>query len=200
MTVIARASERGHHPVMWRMRCVCGREVCRRVSPFKRGILVSCGCQANALIAKSKTTHGGRDTRLWRIWNGMKYRCNTPTCRQYRHYGGRGIGIYKPWNDDFSIFREAAIESGYKDDLTIERIEVNKGYQPGNIKWIPKGQQALNTTRTIILEFNGERKTLKAWSLHYGYAAHQVRRVAKRFNISFQSALERIAVERSPVG
>lgn len=87
--------------------------------------------------------HGGKGTRLYSIWKGMRGRCFSPYKQAYKNYGGRGITICKEW-EDFSTFRKWALENGYKDNLTIERKDVNGNYDPTNCCWIPLSEQAKN--------------------------------------------------------
>jgi hypothetical protein len=98
-------------------------------------------------------THGlsrdntGKKTRLFRIWTGMKTRCFNKKDRAYPGYGGRGIIICDEWMD-FASFHTWAVSHGYKDDLTIERIDNDGSYEPQNCTWIPRGKQALNRRNT----------------------------------------------------
>lgn len=92
---------------------------------------------------------GYSKTKLFTIWMGMRQRCNDKNCDSYFNYGGRGITVCDEWNIDFKAFRSWAELNGYKDGLSIERIDVNKGYYPENCKWITMKQQAINKRNTI---------------------------------------------------
>ena len=110
-------------------------------------------------IRAAATKHGGKGTRLYHVWKGIRYRCNSPHCAAFPNYGGRGIKLCKEW-DDFSVFRDWAHRSGYEDSLTIDRIDVNKGYYPGNCRWISLGDQAKNRRGTIWTEYEGVKYCL----------------------------------------
>ena len=116
----------------------------------------TCGC--------SNGTHHKRNTRLYHIFHDMKKRCYNPNSKSYKDYGGRGIKICKEWLYDFMSFYNWATSNGYNDNLTIERINVNKDYQPSNCKWITFKEQARNKRNTVYLIHNGYTDSLVNWS------------------------------------
>ena len=97
----------------------------------------------------------------------MKYRCYNPSYNEYHRYGGRGIVVCDEWKDSFETFYKWAINNGYKDNLTIERKDYDGNYCPENCCWIPMEQQARNTSKNKMLEFNGERKIMVEWAEEY---------------------------------
>lgn len=107
-------------------------------------------------------THGMSGTRPYRNWAAMRNRCNNPHDEGYKNYGGRGIKVCPEWQT-FESFWNWALFNGYKDGLTIERIDVNGDYCPENCTWIEKQYQPRNTRRNIFVEYNGETKCLKDW-------------------------------------
>lgn len=112
-------------------------------------------------------THGGKGTRLYRIWTGMRTRCFNERAREYPLYGGRGITICDEWMD-FARFREWALANGYRNKLTIERVDNDGNYAPENCRWIPLGEQALNRSNTIVITFRGRTQPLVVWSEETG--------------------------------
>lgn len=106
--------------------------------------------------------HGGKGTRLYGIWKGMKSRCYNKNHSAYSRYGGRGITVCDEWINSFPTFRDWAFASGYADDLTLDRKENALGYTPGNCRWVTYKEQANNTRRSKIIEYNGETGTIAA--------------------------------------
>jgi hypothetical protein len=129
----------------------------------------SCGCFRKEVSKERATTHGHRRdspySRLYEIWIGMRYRCQNPKRKAYVNYGARGIKVCPEWNLNFTTFLEWAKQSGYRDDLTIERKDVNGNYEPDNCTWIPLGDQAYNKTNSNRITAFGETKTLSEWLL-----------------------------------
>jgi len=81
--------------------------------------------------------HGGYNTRLYRTWIAIKSRCFNSNETSYKHYGARGISVCPEWLHDFAAFRDYALSHGYADNLTIDRLDNDSNYEPGNIRFIP---------------------------------------------------------------
>lgn len=119
--------------------------------------------------------HGLRKTRLFSIWINIRTRCNNPNSNRYGRYGGRGIKVCEEWNTDFLTFRDWALSNGYRDDLTIDRIDNDGNYCPENCRWVTLKEQARNTKRNVTVELSGEEKTLIEWCELYGINYKTVR-------------------------
>ena len=111
---------------------------------------------------KNRFTPSG--TRLYRIWGNMKTRCYNPNCKEYDRYGGRGIKICSEWIDDFATFENWAYANGYREYLSIDRINNDKGYDPDNCRWADQHTQTRNTSKVNFIEIEGEVKTLAEWA------------------------------------
>lgn len=99
-----------------------------------------------------KEQHGDRKTRLYTIWTNMKARCNRKTHPQFNNYGGRGIKLSVEWNNSYSVFKEWALNNGYLNNLSIDRIDNNIGYSPCNCRWVTSKIQNNNKRDNIIID------------------------------------------------
>lgn len=102
--------------------------------------------------------------RIKNILYRMKSRCNDKNNNRYNRYGGRGIYVCEEWSNGYDNFIKWSLENGYRDDLSIDRIDNNKPYEPSNCRWATNIEQANNKSNNIILEYNGESHTQAEWS------------------------------------
>lgn len=123
------------------------------------------------------------DTRLFSIFKGMRERCYRSNSIAYKNYGGRGIKICDDWKNDFMKFYNWAIENGYKEDLTIERIDVNGNYEPKNCKWISKREQSYNRRINLLIKYNNETHTITEWAEKRGVKRDLLYNRIKRMGI-----------------
>ena len=157
---------------MWECICDCGNTVIVRSDCLRSGNTKSCGCYAKELFMEYRKTnnfsvHKGYGTRLYRIWSSMKGRCYNKNHKYYKHYGGRGITICEEWKKDFSLFREWSYSNGYKEDMSIDRIDNDKGYFPDNCRYIYYKDQPKNRRSNHIVTINGEEMTASECSRKY---------------------------------
>lgn len=131
---------------------------------------------------KNAVKHGLSNTRLHRIWHSMYCRCYYKSTNQFQNYGGKGIKVCEEWknSDGFIHFYNWAIKNGYKEDLTLDRIDNEKDYCPENCKWSTKKEQSNNKTNNVLYEFNGEVKTSKQWCELYGISQTTLKDRLKR--------------------
>lgn len=164
LIVIKRAENVKSRHIIWLCRCDCGKEVKTRWQPLLSGRTMSCGCYRKDI----NTKHGMSRTRLGRIWREMNARCYNENNNAFKDYGGRGIGVCKEWGDNVLAFCDWADKNGYKDNLTIERVDVNGNYDPGNCKWVTMKEQENNRTNNRLITYNGKTKTAMQWSDELG--------------------------------
>lgn len=128
--------------------------------------------------------HGLSRTRLYRIYNNMKSRCYKSYAKEYEDYGGRGISICDEWlgRIGFINFYKCAMEHGYDDKLTIDRIDNDKNYEPGNCRWVTRLIQNNNSRHANLIEFNGEKHSIAEWSRIKGISQNTL---AKRIKMGW---------------
>lgn len=174
LTVVRRVENNKHGNSMWECVCECGEKRVVQGCGLTNGHSSSCGCtRKEKLIQRNiefdgNTTHGMCKTRIYRIWQGIKRRCcNSNDYSHYKEYGGRGITVCEEWQR-FESFYEWAMQNGYADDLTIDRIDVNGNYEPSNCRWTTPKEQANNTRTNRVFTYNGKTQTLTMWAEEYG--------------------------------
>ena len=129
-SLVARRSYRAKGKIWWECQCDCGKAKLARVDALIAGTTIHCGCSRRGRVLL-------RFKKLRNVWHGMLSRCEDPRHVAYKNYGGRGILICKSWHS-FESFKEWAIESEYNPRLTIDRIDNDSNYCPGNCQWITK--------------------------------------------------------------
>ena len=153
---------------LWECKCDCGKSVIVQKTNLISGNTKSCGC----LNMERKTKHNKSKSRLFRVWEGIKQRCLNPNSSEYKNYGGRGIGICDEWLD-FETFYEWATNNGFIEDVskgqnTIDRIDVNRNYEPGNCRFVDMKVQSNNTRRNRYITFNNKTQTISQWARELG--------------------------------
>lgn len=173
LTVLERSPDVGNGKkpcVKWVCKCDCGNIVVASGSGLRSGHHKTCG--------RCRKTHP-EDHRLYECWFNMKRRCKEPTNKRWSCYGGKGIKICSEWND-FEVFKKWAIENGYQDDLTIDRIDNNGDYCPSNCRWTDRYTQQNNTSRNRYVQVYGETMTMaqaaRKLGVTYSAIQHRVQR------------------------
>ena len=173
LVVLAEHPERGKRgEVLWVCKCDCGNTKIINGNSLRRGASTTCGC--------STVKHRMHGTRLYRIFEGMLKRCYNPRHRWYKRYGGRGIRICDEWIENRGAFFSWAMANGYRDDLTIDRIDVNGNYCPENCRFVDMKAQINNRSVTPTVEINGQAKTISELSVITGIEYQTLYRRYKR--------------------
>lgn len=158
---------KGNHYTRWLCECECGtvREI--NANSLLNGKSRSCGCfqrERSAEIASELfSIHHETKSRLYQCWASMKARCYDPRNIGYANYGGRGIRVCAEWLS-YEPFRDWAMSNGYRDELTLDRIDFNGNYEPNNCRWATHIEQSNNRRSNVFLEYNGEKHTIADWA------------------------------------
>lgn len=159
-----------HVRVKWKCLCKCGTLSIVVSDNLVGGHTKSCGCFKVEATRISKTTHGHTSgwtrTRTYRAWSSAKERCNNPLNKGWPNYGGRGIIMHPDWNGSFDSFLSNMGECPPRH--TIDRINNNGNYEPGNCRWVTQAVQNRNYSRNVNLTFNGETKIMTDWAILFG--------------------------------
>lgn len=147
----------------WLCVCDCGNIKEIMLTHLCSGATKSCGCYNKEQCKTKFTKHGKRYSRLWNIWEHIKQRCYNINNKDFNNYGARGIAVCDEWRDNFQAFYNWTINNGYKDNLTIDRINVNGNYEPNNCRWIPNEKQARNRRNNKNFTYCGEKHCLSEW-------------------------------------
>lgn len=177
------------HP-LFECRCDCGAVVLREATNVKNGKSKSCGCYQKEMTSKAARTHGRSKTRLYSIWNIMIQRCNNPKNISYERYGGKGISVCDEWKKSSEEFMEWALSNGYRDDLSIDRVDGSKGYCPENCRWVDAYVQSNNRSNNRLMTLNGITKNCKQWSNYFGFDYKYFHQKCSQNNWDLEKVLE----------
>lgn len=180
LTVIEEIGRTKHRTILWKCRCECGGEATVTTHNLRCGNTQSCGCLHREKTKMINYKTGQYKSRLYQTWINMKTRCHTPTAWEYKNYGARGIIICEEWRHDFKVFYDWAMNHGYTDELTIDRIDNNGNYCPENCRWVDRVTQNRNQRNSRWITHNGETKHLFDWADEFGInrntLAHRLKR------------------------
>lgn len=171
----------------WVCQCDCGGIKIARSDLLLRGSIRSCGCMKKeqdkknlinpSMIKSAEAGFKRGNTRLYVIWQQMRNRCNDRHNARYDRYGGRGIKVCDEWDNDYLTFHNWAIENGYSENLTIDRIDNDGNYCPENCRWATRTEQARNKSTNIKITIGNATKTMIEW--------------CEIFNVDYKNAVSR---------
>ena len=150
-------------PTKWQCLCDCGGATDVFASNLVRSHTTSCGCHKE----NARLTHGLSHMPEYKIWTGMKGRCQNPKDGRFRDYGGRGVTVCQRWADSFEMF---FLDMGPRPspNHSLDRIDVNGNYEAANCRWATRVEQQNNMRRNLSLSFNGRSQTAAQWAREIG--------------------------------
>jgi hypothetical protein len=160
----------------WVCVCDCGTEKTITGQSLRDGKTISCGCFHREMVARNAAinnrTHGRSRTYIYAVWRGMMVRCHKPTATSYPNYGARGIVVCERWHK-FENFL-ADIGERPSSNHSLDRIDNDGNYEPGNCRWATQEEQLNNTRVNVKITYNGETLTAIQWARKLGMAPHTV--------------------------
>lgn len=192
--VLKRVSNDKHNLTQWLCRCDCGTERIVLGNSLRNGRSKSCGCYNREIHKEMKPhkVHGLTHTRIYNIWVGMKQRCYNPKASRYYTHGARGIKVYGRWRKSVKAFYNYVSklphfgEKGY----TLNRIDNDGNYEPGNVEWSDDVTQANNKRNNRLVSYNGETKTMAQWARELGINYKILNQRINRDGLTFEQAVK----------
>jgi hypothetical protein len=174
----------------WLCKCDCGETIEVAGSSLTTGATQSCGC----LNWDNRNKHGMTNTSLYMVWDAFKRRCRDPNHAAYKNYGGRGIYVCDEWKEDFLVFYEWARANGYKEGLSIDRIDNNGPYSPENCRWATDKEQNRNSRNIKLYTYKGEDKCIAEWAEEYNMRPDTLHHRLQKMSI--EEALTKVLYKR----
>lgn len=157
LVIIRRADQNDkHNQAVWVCQCDCGKITTAITAKLKGGYKVSCGCWRNRRNGESRT-------RLFVIWRNMLDRCNNPKRDNYEHYGDKGVRVCSAWGD-YETFKAWALSNGYRDNLSIDRIDSAGNYEPNNCRWVTQKEQMQNISSNRHISYMDKQYTVSQFA------------------------------------
>lgn len=151
LTVMGFAFESLAGTKYWHCKCICGKKKTEKEHRLLNNEVRSCGynCRCRKGVTRWKKEDSVYKKRLYRTWCAMKARCENETHAAYKRYGGKGVAVCEEWHK-YKNFEAWAYSSGYTDEMTIDRIDVNGNYEPNNCQWLNKSEHAKKTNEEKV--------------------------------------------------
>lgn len=170
LTYIADAGKNKHGQPLWRLACDCGKECVKIASAVRIGKTKSCGCRRSSGLGNRR--HGKRHSKEYTAWCNMHLRCYNEKNPHYRNYGARGITVALKWHEFIPFHQDVGDAPG--PEYTLDRIDNNHSYEPGNVRWARRRVQSRNKRDNVWVKINGETRCLYDWCRHYKITAAAV--------------------------
>ncbi len=187
--VKARILEGKRLHTLWECVCDCGEICVRKASSLKNETTRSCGCLQREVAGNRSRTHGYTSVPEYDVWLKAVERITDPSATGYHRYGGRGLSMCEAWLASFDVFLQ---DMGPRPSskYTLERIDNDKGYEPDNCRWATRKEQSNNMSSNVVLDYNGETKTIAQWCSELGHVYSTIRGRVRRYGWTVVRALE----------
>lgn len=167
--------------IRWNCLCECGNKTIAYGCKIRSGHTRSCGCQLGIINKEKREKRTG--TPEYAIWQAMIQRCKNKNNINYKSYGGRGIDVCDEWLSFDNFLSDMGRRPKTKERMTIERVNVNKNYEPGNCIWASYSVQNRNLRSNVVIEHNGQAKILQDWANEIGITGCSLQKRIKRWGI-----------------
>lgn len=172
--------------------CDCGRRK-DVIGQYKllTGAIKSCGCLKSTRCAERN--RAGRkfsefEYRIREIWRQMHQRCENPYHISYKYYGGKSVKVCEEWRD-YQKFVDWSLKNGYRDTLSLDRVDSTRGYSPNNCRWVSYDVQNNNSSHCHYLTFNGQTKSMSEWSKETGISYSAIKSRLNKLHWSIEKTL-----------
>jgi hypothetical protein len=160
---------RRHHQTksggwLWECKCDCGNTTFVSIGNLRSGDIKSCGCLLKEICKTNNLRHGFWGTHLASVRNGFIQRCYNAKDKGYKNWGGRGITVCDEWRTNAASFYNWALSSGYKQGLSLDRINNDGPYSPENCRWATQKEQCNNRRNSKLLTLNGVSQSPALWA------------------------------------
>lgn len=169
LTVLGPVGKSSNRQILWLCHCICGKQTVTTRGNLIYGHTKSCGCKNIDAIIKRSKTHGMSKSPLYKTWNRIIERCTNSNHEHFSYYGGRGIKVHETWLTAFQMFYNHVSKLPYfeRNGYTLDRINNDGDYEPGNVRWATKNQQARNKRTNHIYTYKGKSQCLATWAEEY---------------------------------
>ena len=155
----------------YEVQCDCGARVAVNRGNLVSGNTTSCGCLQRD--RPNNTRHGMTGTQVHNTWAGIRQRCENPNDPAYKHYGGRGIALHPQWAEFENFY--AAVGDPPFDGASLDRIDNDGNYEPGNVRWATRTTQARNRRGVRMVAYEGREQCVAEWAEEIGVSASALR-------------------------